>query len=91
MTEVLLGYNALIDKYIGDAIMAIFGAPLPDINHRDNAIQAAMEMQNVFDLWNQTWQKNYGINAKMGIGIASGYATLGNFGSFPKAIIYCNW
>jgi class 3 adenylate cyclase len=84
MTEVLLGYNALIDKYIGDAIMAIFGAPLPDINHRDNAIQAAMEMQNVFDLWNQTWQKNYGINAKMGIGIASGYATLGNFGSFQK-------
>lgn len=84
MTEVLLGYNALIDKYIGDAIMAIFGAPLPDEHHHDNALQSAMEMQNVFELWNQTWQKNYGINAKMGIGVASGIATLGNFGSFQK-------
>lgn len=84
MTEVLLGYNALIDKYIGDSIMALFGVPLPDENHRDNALQAAMEMQNVFELWNQTWKKNYGIDAKMGIGVASGIAIVGNFGSFQK-------
>ncbi|MFN3603503.1 MAG: adenylate/guanylate cyclase domain-containing protein [Leptonema sp. (in: bacteria)] len=84
MTEVLLGYNALIDKYIGDSIMAIFGAPLPDEKHRDNALQAAMEMQSVFELWNETWKKNYKIDAKIGIGIASGIAILGNFGSFQK-------
>ncbi len=84
MTEVLLGYNALIDKYIGDAIMAIFGAPLPDAFHRDNALQAAMEMQSVFELWNQNWKRSYNIDAKMGIGVASGIATLGNFGSFQK-------
>lgn len=84
LTEVLLGYNALIDKYIGDAIMAIFGAPLPDPHHRDNALQAAVEMQNIMELWNQNWMKSYGINPKIGIGVASGLATLGNFGSFQK-------
>jgi len=84
MTEVLLGYEALIDKYIGDAIMAIFGAPLGRPDHRDNALQAAMEMQSVFDLWRANWEKNYGISPHIGIGIASGPATLGNFGSFQK-------
>ncbi len=84
MTEVLLSYNALIDKYIGDSVMALFGAPLPDPKHRDSALQSAMEMQSVFDLWNKNWQKNFGIDAKMGIGVASGVAILGNFGSFQK-------
>lgn len=84
MTEVLLGYEALIDKYIGDAIMAIFGAPLARDDHRDNAIQAAMEMQSVFDLWRPNWEKAYGISPHIGIGVASGPATLGNFGSFQK-------
>lgn len=84
MTEVLLGYEALIDKYIGDAIMAVFGAPIARPDHRDNAIQAAMEMQSVFDLWRGNWEKNYGISPHIGIGIASGPATLGNFGSFQK-------
>ncbi len=84
MTEVLLGYNAMIDKYIGDSIMAIFGAPIDNPNHRDNALEAAVEMQNIFELWNQNWHKNYNINAKMGIGVASGIATLGNIGSFQK-------
>lgn len=84
MTEVLLGHNALIDKYIGDSIMALFGVPLPDKNHRDNALQAAMEMQSVFELWNENWKNNFGIDAKMGIGVASGIAILGNFGSFQK-------
>lgn len=84
MTEVLLGYEALIDKYIGDAIMAVFGAPIGRPDHRDNAIQAAMEMQSVFELWRGNWQKSYGISPHIGIGIASGPATLGNFGSFQK-------
>ncbi|MCS7205019.1 MAG: adenylate/guanylate cyclase domain-containing protein [Leptospiraceae bacterium] len=84
MTEVILSFNGLIDKYIGDAIMAIFGAPLPNEAHRDLALQAAMEMQSVFELWNQNWKRTYGIDAKMGIGVASGVATLGNFGSFQK-------
>lgn len=84
MTEVLLGYEALIDKYIGDAIMAIFGAPIARADHRQNALQAAMEMQSVFDLWRVNWEKNYGISPYIGVGIAAGYATLGNFGSFQK-------
>lgn len=84
MTEVLLGYEALIDKYIGDAIMAVFGAPIGRPDHRDNAIQAAMEMQSVFELWRGNWEKSYGISPRIGIGIASGPATLGNFGSFQK-------
>ena len=84
MTEVLLGYEGLIDKYIGDAIMCLFGAPVFSEEHRDNAVQAAVEMQSIFDLWSQNWNQSYGISPKMGVGVASGKVTLGNVGSFQK-------
>lgn len=84
MTEVLLGYEGLIDKYIGDAIMCLFGAPVYTAEHRDNAVQAAVEMQSIFDLWNQNWKQSYGISPHMGVGVASGKVTLGNVGSFQK-------
>lgn len=84
MTEVLLGYEGLIDKYMGDAIMCLFGAPLAKEDHRDLALQAAMEMQSVFELWTGNWETNYGLSPRMGIGVASGHVTLGNIGSFQK-------
>tara|TARA_Y100001937_G_scaffold1217_2_gene1463 strand:- start:31920 stop:33161 length:1242 start_codon:yes stop_codon:yes gene_type:complete len=84
MTEVLLGYEGLIDKYIGDAIMCLFGAPVYTPEHRDNAVQAAVEMQSIFDLWSSNWEQSYGISPRMGVGVASGKVTLGNVGSFQK-------
>lgn len=84
MTEVIMGYGGMVDKYIGDGIMALFGAPIPEKNHRDNAVLTAMEMFSIFELWQTNWEAAYDIRPAMGIGLASGEAVVGNVGSFQK-------
>mgnify|MGYP003135629878 CR=1 FL=1 len=66
-------YGGMVDKYIGDAMMAIFNAPLPLDNHEDKAILTAIEIKK------QMQKANLGIN--IGIGINSGNAVIGNMGS----------
>ncbi|MBX7057702.1 MAG: adenylate/guanylate cyclase domain-containing response regulator [Leptospirales bacterium] len=84
MTEVIMGYGGMIDKYIGDGIMALFGAPSADPEQTENALQAAMEMQMVFELWTPKWEETFGIRPAMGVGVATGEAVVGNVGSFQK-------
>lgn len=84
MTEVIMGYNGMVDKYMGDGIMCLFGAPMKDSNHHSNAVEAAIEMRNVFELWQANWIKNYDIKPEQGIGLASGSAVVGNLGGFQK-------
>jgi len=66
-------YGGMVDKYIGDAMMAIFNAPLPLDMHEDRAILTAIEIKN------QMAEANLGID--IGIGINSGDAVIGNMGS----------
>ena len=84
MTEVIMGYNGLVDKYMGDGIMCMFGAPLKDPDHSLHAMQAAIEMQSVFELWSENWKKSFGIQPAQAIGLACGNAVVGNLGSFQK-------
>jgi class 3 adenylate cyclase/DNA-binding NarL/FixJ family response regulator len=84
MTEVILGYGGMIDKYIGDSIMCLFGVPIPQADHRQNALDCAIEMLQVFQLWQPKWAEIYGFTPELGIGIASGNAIVGNVGSFQK-------
>lgn len=84
MTEVILGYGGMIDKYIGDSIMCLFGAPVSQEDHRQNALDCAMEMIQVFELWQTKWEQIYGFKPQLGIGLASGNAIVGNVGSFQK-------
>ena len=66
-------YGGMVDKYIGDAMMAIFNAPIDLIHHEDMAIEAALEiMQDM---------KEANIGVDIGIGINSGEACVGNMGS----------
>jgi len=66
-------YGGMVDKYIGDAMMAIFNAPIDLDHHEDMAIEAALEiMQNM---------KEANIGVDIGIGINSGEACVGNMGS----------
>tara|TARA_R110002153_G_scaffold209283_1_gene361777 strand:- start:155 stop:628 length:474 start_codon:yes stop_codon:yes gene_type:complete len=74
-------HGGMVDKYIGDAMMAIFNAPLDLDNHAERAISCAMDIQkNMIEL-------NYVLVAKgikpiqIGIGINTGYAVIGNMGS----------
>ena len=81
MTEIIQKYNGTIIEFIGDGIMAIFGAPVPDDNHATLAVAAAVEMQSKMaeiNGWNR--QRNYPV-LQMGIGINTGEVIVGNIGS----------
>lgn len=85
MTDLLLGYKATIDKYIGDAILAFWNAPLDDPDHHVNAARAALAMQQrLADLNAEMIARGDGTwpgEVKIGIGLNSGPCCVGNIGS----------
>ena len=48
MTEIVFAHGGTVDKYIGDAVMSIFGAPFPTDNDPENAVKCALQMRQVF-------------------------------------------
>lgn len=88
MTDVIFAYNGTLDKYQGDAIMALFGAPLEDDHHAVNACSAALSMRkalaNLHEKWNAIPELPYKdeiLNLDFRVGIATGGAVVGNVGS----------
>ncbi len=71
--KVVQKHGGMVDKYIGDAMMAIFNAPLDLENHAHKAILAAVEMQQLI--------KEEGIGIEIGVGLNTGDAVIGNMGS----------
>lgn len=81
MTHVIHHSRGTIDKYMGDAIMAFWGAPLHDPDHARHALQAAMDMvQRLGDLQAQFKAKRWP-EINIGIGLNTGVMTVGNMGS----------
>ena len=81
MTNVIQKYNGTIIEFIGDGILAIFGAPAPSANHASDAVAAAVAMQmqmHEINDWNA--QRGYP-TLEMGIGINTGEVIVGNIGS----------
>lgn len=74
-------YDGMVDKYIGDAMMAIFGAPLDLENHEDLAIACAKQIQVNMATLNVEFEAKGLPPIQIGIGINSGYAIIGNMGS----------
>lgn len=81
MTEVIFRHYGTLDKYIGDGIMAIFGDPEPSIQHEENALRAALEMRGKFYELLSTWYLEGRETITLGVGVHSGFATVGNFGT----------
>ena len=87
MTNAIIEHHGTIDKYIGDAIMAFWNAPLRDSSHEINACEAALEMLRQVDILNREREKQSleagqrFIPIKMGIGLNSGRCVVGNMGS----------
>jgi adenylate cyclase len=81
MTEVIFKHRGTIDKYVGDLIMAFWGAPLKDKHHARHAIESALEMQkNVKKLQPILAERNWS-SIQIGIGINSGIMSVGDMGS----------
>ena len=81
MSDLIMAHNGTVDKYIGDAIMAIWGAPLPDKMHAVNAVRAALTMMNKLAVLRPQWSERGLPFIDIGIGINTGVVSVGNFGS----------
>jgi adenylate cyclase len=79
LTEQIFLRGGTLDKYIGDAIMAFFGAPSPDSEHARHAVEAAIAMQQGLAFMNENRPEGYP-ELKMRIGINSGEAFAGDIG-----------
>lgn len=81
ITEIIFKHNGTIDKYVGDMVMAFWGAPLDDENHRINAVKAAVEMlQKVEEMKPEFDERGYP-EVNIGVGINTGFMNVGDMGS----------
>lgn len=81
LTQIIHNNRGTIDKYMGDAIMAFWGAPLKDENHAQHALNAAIEMKAALKNINEKFVKKGWPVIKIGIGINTGNMVVGNMGS----------
>jgi class 3 adenylate cyclase len=81
MTDVIFTHDGTLDKYIGDAVMAFFGDPIAHGDDVERAIRTAVEMRERFRRLRSTWAKEGREQIYVGIGVNTGYATVGNVGS----------
>ncbi len=81
MTDVVFEFDGLLDKYIGDAIMAVFGAPLEQTDHPVRACRTALQMLQRLTKMQQKWETEGAPRLDIGIGINTGPMVVGNMGS----------
>jgi adenylate cyclase len=84
MTDLVLQHGGVVDKYIGDAVMAFWGAPLPDKDHARKAVMCAIAMRKRCDELRPGWVRDYGTEVRARAGVNSGGAVVGNMGSKHK-------
>jgi adenylate cyclase len=90
LSEIILKYRGTIDKYMGDAIMAFWNAPLSDPDQTVHACTAALEMAAQMDVLNEHWRRRATASnrpfkpVKIGIGINTGQCCVGNLGSIQR-------
>ncbi len=81
LTEIVFRHEGTIDKFIGDCVMAMWGAPrdLPD--HAERALAAAEDMMRWLEAGNEGWEERFGVRIELAIGVHTGEAIVGNVGS----------
>ncbi len=81
MVEIVFQHGGTLDKFMGDAIMALWGAPLEQDDDADRAMSATLDMQSVLEERNAKWAEQGRAPVKIGIGINFGEVFAGNIGS----------
>lgn len=81
LAEVVFRHGGTVDKFIGDSVMAIFGAPVALEDHADRALAAAEDMHRFVEASAPAWRETYGVEVRLGIGVNSGSVLVGNLGS----------
>ncbi|RYX85829.1 adenylate/guanylate cyclase domain-containing protein [bacterium] len=85
MSDVVFAHDGMVDKFMGDAIMAIFGAPLETEDHATAALHTAIQMLERIDELQERWQREGLPTIRIGIGIGTGNMIIGNMGSETRA------
>jgi adenylate cyclase len=88
MVEIVLTRGGSLDKYIGDAIMAVFGSVMADVSDADNALTVATEMIRELDRFNDRRLANGQERIEIGVGIATGEVLAGSLGSERRRLEY---
>ncbi|HNX99060.1 MAG TPA: adenylate/guanylate cyclase domain-containing protein, partial [Candidatus Aminicenantes bacterium] len=84
MTDVIMAHGGFVNKFEGDAIMALWGAPLPDQEQADHALAATLACQRELERLNAEWRERGLHELSMRIGLNSGEVVVGNVGSTQK-------
>lgn len=81
MTDIVFEHDGVLDKYMGDAIMSIYGAPLDQTDHPLRACKTALEMMHALKKLHVAWEERGLPKMDIGIGISTGPMVVGNMGS----------
>jgi adenylate cyclase len=81
MIDIIFKYNGTLDKFIGDAVMAIWGAPTEQENHAELAVRAAWEMREKVEELREKWESEGEKTIGVGMGVNTGDVVVGNMGS----------
>lgn len=89
MTSIVFRYGGTLDKFMGDGLMAVFGAPFPVEHAPLRAALCALEMHARVRRWNEERVDDYFPEVTIGVGIATGLVVAGNVGSFDRMEYTC--
>lgn len=81
MVDIIFKYQGTLDKFLGDGLLALFGTPLPQVDHPCRAVKAALAIQQAISALNTSRRQCGQMTLDIGIGINSGEAIVGNIGS----------
>lgn len=88
MAEIIFKWEGTLDKFMGDAIMVFWGAPLPQNDHPEKALKCAIEMISKLRYLHSKWKAENKPLLKIGIGISTGEVLVGNIGAEGKKMDY---
>ena len=81
LSEVIFKHHGTIDKYMGDCIMAFWGAPLANPDHAHAGVIAGLEMHRILNELQPKFKEKYKLEIKIGVGLNTGRMSVGNMGS----------
>jgi class 3 adenylate cyclase len=81
LTEIVFRHGGTVDKFIGDCVMAVWGAPTAQADHAARALAAAEDMIRWLETANASWRERYGADVRLAVGVHTGEAVVGNVGS----------
>ncbi len=89
MFDAITGHEGVVNQIVGDGLMAIFGAPASNPDHATCAVQAALEMVELVDLFNQEQAGQGKLQLQIGVGVATGQVIAGYTGTQNRATYTC--